>query len=221
MRRANCRKAFLILLVTWFKRLFYTPDSTPSQVKSSNVCNIYALERFEFFIEGLDMENLMWKSEPFIYLHDLTKRTTYWVLLCRYLSDTSFLIVIVSLLLYRTRGCFTSNGLTIVDILPSTPSDLTPLQTSTHSKGILIPSSFPVHPPALSYNSDSEFLRSVSESDSASDCGSDVLSEPGTQVCTPCKWNLVRPSATAHWKKFILISQITLLGIKILTVWKV
>ena len=28
---------------------------------------------------------------------------------------------------------------------------------------------------------------SVSESDSASDCGSDVLSEPGTQVCAPCK----------------------------------
>ncbi|XP_020606688.1 zinc finger CCHC domain-containing protein 14-like isoform X2 [Orbicella faveolata] len=88
----------------------------------------------------------------------------------------------VNLEVLRTSGCFTSNGLTIVDILPSPPSDLTPLQTSTHSKGILIPSSFPVHPPALSYNSDSEFLRSVSESDSASDCGSDVVSEPGTQV---------------------------------------
>jgi len=132
----------------------------------------------------------MWKSQLSIYLHEWTKRTTYWVVLCRYLSDTSFLIVIVLLLLYRTSGCFTSNGLTIVDILPSPPSDLTPLQTSTHSKGILIPSSFPVHPPALSYNSDSEFLRSVSESDSASDCGSDVVSEPGTQVCAPCKWNL-------------------------------
>ena len=92
------------------------------------------------------------------------------------------------LFLYRTSGCLTSNGLTIVDILPSLPSDLTPLypaNTAAHSKGILMPSSFPVgtvHPP-LGYNSDSEFLGSVSESDSASDCGSDVISEPGTQVC--------------------------------------
>ena len=70
-----------------------------------------------------------------------------------------------------------------MDVLPSPPSDLTPLQTPTQSKGILIPSSFALH----SYNSDSEVLRSVSESDSASDCGSDVLSEPGTQVCAPCK----------------------------------
>lgn len=91
------------------------------------------------------------------------------------------------LLLYRTSGCFTSNGLTIMDILSSPPSDLTPFQTPTFSKGILIPSSLAVHPPAVSHNSDSEFLHSVSESDSASDCGSDVLSEPGTQVCAPCK----------------------------------
>ncbi|XP_078365795.1 uncharacterized protein LOC144650033 isoform X2 [Oculina patagonica] len=92
----------------------------------------------------------------------------------------------VNLDVLRKSGCFTSNGLTIVDILPSPPSDLTPLQTVNlaHSKGILMPSSFPissVHPP-LSYNSDNEFLHSVSESDSASDCGSDVLSEPGTQT---------------------------------------
>lgn len=64
----------------------------------------------------------------------------------------------------RTRGCFTSNGLTLVDILPS-------------------PSSFPVNL-AQSYGSDCEFLRSVSESDSASDCGSDILSEPATQTCS-------------------------------------
>lgn len=74
-----------------------------------------------------------------------------------------------------------------MDILSSPTSDLTPFQTPTFSKGILIPSSLAVHPPAVSHNSDSEFLHSVSESDSASDCGSDVLSEPGTQVCAPCK----------------------------------
>lgn len=89
------------------------------------------------------------------------------------------------LFLYRTSGCFTSNGLTIVDILPA--SDLSPFTTlnTAHSKGILMPSSFPISTvhPSLGYSSDSEFLRSVSESDSASDCGSDALSEPGTQVC--------------------------------------
>lgn len=88
----------------------------------------------------------------------------------------------VNLEVLRTSGCFTSNGLTIMDILSSPPSDLTPFQTPTFSKGILIPSSLAVHPPAVSHNSDSEFLHSVSESDSASDCGSDVLSEPGTQT---------------------------------------
>lgn len=70
----------------------------------------------------------------------------------------------VNLEVLRTRGCFTSNGLTVVDMLPS-------------------PSSCVVNP-AQSHSSDSDFLRSVSESDSASDCGSDILSEPGTQMCS-------------------------------------
>lgn len=88
-------------------------------------------------------------------------------------------------LLFRNSGCFTSDGLTVVDMAPSTPSDLTQLHTlnSAHSKGILMSPNFPissVHLP-LCYSSDSEFLRS--ESDSASDCGSDVLSEPSAQVC--------------------------------------
>ena len=77
------------------------------------------------------------------------------------------------LVLFRTSGCFTSSGLTIVD---SPPSDL----NAAHSRGIVMSC---VHSP-LCYSSDSEFLRSVSDSDSASDCGSDMLSESGcTQVC--------------------------------------
>ena len=77
------------------------------------------------------------------------------------------------MVLFRTSGCFTSSGLIIVD---SSPSDL----NAVHSRGIVMSS---VHSP-LCYSSDSEFLRSVSDSDSASDCGSDMLSESGcTQVC--------------------------------------
>lgn len=95
----------------------------------------------------------------------------------------------VNLEILRTSGCFTSsNGLKISDIAPSPPEDLAPLQTlnSAHSKGILMSAnhkSCSVHLP-MCYGSDcSEFLHSAySESDSASDCGSDVLSEPGTQT---------------------------------------
>lgn len=81
----------------------------------------------------------------------------------------------VNLEILRTSGCFTSNGLTIVDrVVPPPPADLTAL--SAHFRGMS-----PGHSP-LCCSADSEFPRS--ESDSASDCGSDMLSEPGcSQVC--------------------------------------
>lgn len=89
-------------------------------------------------------------------------------------------------LLFRTSGCFTSSGLILFDIIPSPSTDPTPLKSlcSAHSKGILISENRGHSPVCYSSAADScgEFL--YSESDSASDCGSDLLSEPRIQVCT-------------------------------------
>lgn len=65
--------------------------------------------------------------------------------------------------------------------------DLIFFQIFIFFKGILISFSFVVYLLVVSYNFDSEFLYSVSESDSVSDCGSDVLFELGIQVCVFCK----------------------------------
>ena len=67
----------------------------------------------------------------------------------------------------------------VVDFVPSPPSETIPLQTPSSAHSSNFPISF-VHS-ALCCNSDSELLPSLSESDSASDCGSDA--EPGSQVC--------------------------------------
>ncbi|XP_068723052.1 uncharacterized protein [Montipora capricornis] len=72
----------------------------------------------------------------------------------------------VNLEILRARGSFTSSGLTIVDIVPSLPSDFTQVSAD-----------FPL---CCSGAADNEILHSFSElSDSASDCGSDMLSERG------------------------------------------
>ncbi|XP_073233798.1 uncharacterized protein [Porites lutea] len=90
----------------------------------------------------------------------------------------------VNLEVLRTSGCFTSSGLILFDIIPSPSTDPTPLKSlcSAHSKGILISENHGHSPVCYSSAADScgEFL--YSESDSASDCGSDLLSEPRIQT---------------------------------------
>lgn len=90
-------------------------------------------------------------------------------------------IFILLFLIDRKRGCFSSDGLRVLDVLPVSSKDS--MSSSYHA---------PVISPCSSFNgngylcggycSDTDFVRGMSESDSASECGSDILSESYPQV---------------------------------------
>ncbi|XP_031567227.1 zinc finger CCHC domain-containing protein 2-like isoform X2 [Actinia tenebrosa] len=82
----------------------------------------------------------------------------------------------VNLEILRKRGCFSSDGLRVLDVLPVSPS-------SYHAPVISTSSSFNGNGyPCGGYCSDTDFVRGMSESDSASECGSDILSESYPQA---------------------------------------